>query len=82
MVDRLIRHHAITIHTALTDPHLLGSALGDPHSWQTWLAVLKSAFGLPLHDRRTCILPFSCRRSSSTNNPRARAMGNNWTAWR
>jgi hypothetical protein len=40
----------ITIATALTDPYLLGSALGDPASWQTWITILKAAFGLPLKD--------------------------------
>jgi hypothetical protein len=38
----------ITIDQALTDPHLLGAALGDPAPWSTWLAVLKATFGLRL----------------------------------
>ncbi len=33
---------------ALTDPNLLGAALGDPESWTIWRAVLRAAFGLPL----------------------------------
>ena len=40
-----------SIDVALHDPHLLGAAFGDPASWSTWLAVLKSAFGIKL-DRR------------------------------
>jgi hypothetical protein len=39
---------AIAIDRALADPGLLGGALGDLSSWSTWLAVLKSAFGLAL----------------------------------
>jgi phage terminase large subunit-like protein len=38
----------IGIDRALTDPHLLGAALGDAASWQTWFAVLKAAFGIAL----------------------------------
>jgi hypothetical protein len=37
-----------TIDRALTDPKLLGAALGDIASWRVWLVVLKAAFGLPL----------------------------------
>ena len=40
---------AYTIDRALTDPKLLGAALGDPASWQTWRVVLKAAFGLELN---------------------------------
>jgi phage terminase large subunit-like protein len=41
----------ITIESALTDQHLLGSALGDVTTWSTWLAVLKASFGLHLNKR-------------------------------
>ena len=37
-----------TVDRALADKRLLGSALGDPASWASWLAVLKAAHGLPL----------------------------------
>lgn len=37
-----------TIDEALTDVRLLGAALGEMSSWQTWRAVLKAAFGLEL----------------------------------
>ena len=37
------------IDEALCDPRLLGAALGDPTSWQTWRAVLRAAFGLELN---------------------------------
>ena len=40
---------AITIDRALQDPQLLGAALGDPKTWATWLATLKSAFGISLN---------------------------------
>jgi terminase large subunit-like protein len=35
----------ITIEQALSDPQLLGAALGPTETWETWLAVLKAAFG-------------------------------------
>src|SRR5215470_1721435 len=42
---------SFTIDRALSDRRLLGAALdSDLASWQTWLAVLRSAFGLPLSD--------------------------------
>jgi terminase large subunit-like protein len=40
--------HPITIDRALTDPKLLGAALGEPATWQKWVALLKGAFALPL----------------------------------
>lgn len=40
--------HVITIDRALSDPHLLGAALGNSTPWQTWLTILRAAFGLPL----------------------------------
>jgi len=40
---------ATAIDKALCDPALLGAALGDPATWQTWRAVLKAAFGLDLN---------------------------------
>lgn len=36
----------VSIDEALSDPALLGAALGDDKTWTTWLAVLRSAFGL------------------------------------
>src|SRR4029077_4536216 len=41
-----------SIERALTDPNLLGAALGDSASWSRWLIVLKAAFGLPLSDEQ------------------------------
>ena len=38
-----------SIDQALLDANLLGAALGDPASWQTWRAVLKATFGLELN---------------------------------
>ena len=40
---------AVTIEQALTDPQLLGAALGPPETWSTWLATLKACFGLELN---------------------------------
>ena len=37
-----------TIDRALTSRRLLGAALGDTDTWETWLVVLKAAFGRPL----------------------------------
>src|SRR5262249_27823466 len=39
-----------TIDSALTSRRLLGAGLGDTATWQTWLAVMKAAFGRPLDD--------------------------------
>jgi hypothetical protein len=39
------------IDRALKDPRLLGAALGDPMTWQTWRSVLKAAFGLHLTEQ-------------------------------
>jgi hypothetical protein len=36
------------IEEALSDPLLLGSALGDIGSWKVWVSVLRAAFGLSL----------------------------------
>jgi hypothetical protein len=38
----------LTIEQALRDTNLLGSALGNPNSWSSWLTVLKAAFGQEL----------------------------------
>src|SRR5262245_31095611 len=43
---------AISIDAALTNPDLLGAALGDPATWATWLTVLRAAYGLPLSDQQ------------------------------
>lgn len=40
----------VDIDHALTDPHLLGAALGDAQLWLTWRAVLKAAFALALNE--------------------------------
>jgi hypothetical protein len=42
----------ISIDQALADPKLLGAALGDISTWQTWLAVLRAAFGLDLNSEQ------------------------------
>ena len=49
---RLRTTSSTDIDAALTDQLLLGSALGDPNSWTTWLAVLRAAFGLPLDEQQ------------------------------
>jgi phage terminase large subunit-like protein len=38
-----------TIDRCLTDPRLLGAALGDAVTWQAWRIVLKAAFGIELN---------------------------------
>jgi hypothetical protein len=45
-----VRRGPITLHQALHDQRLLGAALGDPATWQTWFAVLKAAYGEALTD--------------------------------
>jgi len=40
----------ISIDQALSDPKLLGAALGDSTPWIHWLIILRAAFGLPLSD--------------------------------
>jgi phage terminase large subunit-like protein len=40
----------IDINRALLDRNLLGAALGDGETWQTWRIVLRAAFALPLTD--------------------------------
>jgi Phage Terminase len=42
-------NHILTFDDALIDGELLGAALGDAATWQTWRAVLKAAFGLTLN---------------------------------
>ena len=42
---------SISIDSALTDPNLLGAALGPIESWQTWICVLRAAFGLELNEQ-------------------------------
>jgi hypothetical protein len=37
---------------ALLDKSLLGAALGNPKTWNTWLAVFQAAFGLQLDDEQ------------------------------
>jgi hypothetical protein len=38
------------IDRAITDPQLLGAALGDIRTWAAWRAILKAAFALKLSD--------------------------------
>jgi hypothetical protein len=40
----------IDIASAMADPNLLGCTLGDQSTWNTWRAVLKAAFCLPMTD--------------------------------
>ncbi len=39
----------VTITEALSDPQLLGAALGDLRSWRQWVTTLKAAFGEKLN---------------------------------
>lgn len=36
---------SVPIDVAMRDPDLIGAALGDPTPWETWIAVVKAAFG-------------------------------------
>ncbi len=39
---------SIPIERALADRQLLGAAIGDLSTWQTWIATIKAAYGRPL----------------------------------
>jgi hypothetical protein len=41
-----------SINEALRDKQMLGAALGNPKTWNTWLAVFQAAFGLQLDDEQ------------------------------
>src|SRR3974377_1231186 len=47
-----MKRAAISIDQALRDRNLLGAALGDIPSWETWLIILRATFGLPLDDKQ------------------------------
>jgi hypothetical protein len=47
---RYRRKPRLTVDHALLDKHLLGAALGDAAPWDTWMSVLRAAFGLPLDE--------------------------------
>ena len=49
MIGTSRRPLLIAIDQALADAKLLGAALGDTQTWQTWGVVLKAAFGLELN---------------------------------
>jgi hypothetical protein len=55
----------ISIDQALSDPKLLGAALGDSAPWIHWLIILRAAFGLPLSDTQR----ESFRRVAGGRNP-------------
>jgi hypothetical protein len=56
------------IDAALSDPLLLGAALGDTASWRCWIAVLRAAFGLPLdRDQRAIFSSVSDNRPPPTH---------------
>jgi hypothetical protein len=60
-----------SIERALTDPTLLGAALGNDASWCTWLIVLKAAFGLNLSDeQRATFVAVAGRRAVPTKRVR------------
>jgi hypothetical protein len=59
------------IDQALCDTALLGAALGDSASWQTWLAVLRAAFGLDLTDeQRTAFMAIAGNRKPPSQRTR------------
>jgi hypothetical protein len=45
-----MKRRTISIDQSLSDPKLLGAALGDSAPWTNWLIILRAAFGLPLND--------------------------------
>ena len=46
---------AYQITDAISDPQLLGAALGPVASWRNWRTVLKTAFGLNLNDEEAVV---------------------------
>ena len=60
-----------TIDSALCDRQLLGAALDDPDSWQTWFAALRAAFGLELsREHRRIFAAISGGRAAPTKRVR------------
>ena len=60
MIKRLarVRHCTaprITVDEALCDPNLLGAGLGSAATWQAWIAILRAAWGLPLHANQRAV---------------------------
>jgi hypothetical protein len=45
----------VAMDQALTDPTLLGAALGDAATWSTWITVLRAAAGLPLNTEQRSV---------------------------
>jgi hypothetical protein len=39
---------SFTVDRSITDPNLLGAALGNPGTWANWLCVLRAAFAVPM----------------------------------
>ena len=62
------------IDEALRDPRLLGAALGDAATWETWLVVLRAASGLPLNQRQHKIF----RTVAGNRSPPTRAVKELW----
>lgn len=56
---------AVDIASAIADPNLLGASFPRRDTWETWLAVLKAAFGRPLNrqERRAFNAVSGSRRS-------------------
>ncbi|MER9840324.1 terminase [Mesorhizobium australicum] len=61
----------ITIDTALRDQNLLGAALGQSTTWDTWIAILRAAYGLDLSaEERTAFNAVSGGREPPTKRVR------------
>ena len=64
------------IDQALKSKRFLGAKLGSMETRQTWLAVLKAAYAIPLVGKRTSAIPQRGRRQRPPPTPaRTRAMG-------
>ena len=71
MIERVRRNPSIPIDEALTNAALLGSVLGDPQTWSTWLVALRAAFGLELNeDQREVFAAISGGRKPPTERVR------------
>lgn len=67
---------AVTIDQALLDPKLLGGALGDVSTWSTWLALLRSAFGLRLNKKERALFASV----AGTRKPPTKRLNELWVA--
>jgi hypothetical protein len=65
----------MNIDDAISNPALLGAALGEPATWKTWRVVLNAAFGIELNRDEARTLRKRRRLPITTNSTRQRVVG-------